>query len=100
MDTEHSNFLFELLASMINLRHSPPLLLIMQVRLTFAHQNAEVNHRIIAVFTCMATKAVHLSTQAFLYAFDRFIARRGLCYDIYSDNGTNFVGASNELKRT
>ncbi|XP_055314000.1 uncharacterized protein LOC129575097 [Sitodiplosis mosellana] len=60
----------------------------------------------VAVFTCMATKAVHLelagdlSTQTFLHAFDRFIARRGLCHDVFSDCGTNFVGADNDMKRS
>lgn len=57
----------------------------------------------IAVFVCMATKAVHLelvsslSTDAFLAALRRFCSRRGLCQDIYSDNGTNFVGAARQL---
>ncbi|XP_076221754.1 uncharacterized protein LOC143174337 [Nomia melanderi] len=50
-------------------------------------------------FTCFATKAVHLevagdlTTEGFIAALKRFIARRGLCRNVYSDNGTNFVGA-------
>jgi len=57
----------------------------------------------IAVFVCMAVKAVHLelvlelSTDAFLAAFDRFVARCGLPQEIFSDCGTNFVGASKRL---
>ncbi|XP_053686295.1 uncharacterized protein LOC128735835 [Sabethes cyaneus] len=57
-----------------------------------------------AVFVCMCTKAVHLelvtdlSTERFLQALRRFIARRGRSTDIYSDNGTNFVGARNHIK--
>lgn len=39
-----------------------------------------------------------LSSDAFLDAVKRFVSRRGLCHTIYSDNGTNFVGANNELK--
>lgn len=59
----------------------------------------------IAVFVCLTVKAVHLevvsdlSTDAFLAAFDRFVARRGLPGDIYSDCGTNFVGATKQLQR-
>lgn len=59
----------------------------------------------VAVFVCMATKAVHLelvsdlSTSAFLAALRRMIARRGKPGHIYSDNGTNFVGASRVLDR-
>lgn len=59
----------------------------------------------IAVFICLTVKAVHvecvdgLTTDAFLSAFRRFVSRRGLPSDMYSDNGTNFVGAANEFNR-
>ena len=55
------------------------------------------------VFVCMASKAVHielatdLSSEGFLAALRRFISRRGIPAHIYSDNGTNFVGANREL---
>lgn len=58
----------------------------------------------IAVFVCFTTKAVllemvtELSTDAFLAAFDRFVAHRGLPADKYSDCGTNFVGADKQLR--
>jgi Pao retrotransposon peptidase/Family of unknown function (DUF5641)/Integrase zinc binding domain len=57
----------------------------------------------IAIFVCMATKAVHielvsdLTSSAFIAALSRFTARRGNCQHLYSDNATNFVGAKNEL---
>ncbi|XP_017472768.1 PREDICTED: uncharacterized protein LOC108363795 [Rhagoletis zephyria] len=53
-----------------------------------------------AIFVCMATKAVHielaedLSAEAFINIYTRFVNRRGLCTDLYSDNGTAFVGAN------
>ncbi|XP_045501456.1 uncharacterized protein LOC123698751 [Colias croceus] len=52
----------------------------------------------------MATRAVHieavsdLTSEGFLAAFKRFVARRGRCIQLWSDNGTNFVGASKELR--
>lgn len=58
----------------------------------------------LCVFVCFVTKAVHLetvsdlSTTAFLNTLKRFIARRGKCISIYSDNDTTFVGASNALR--
>lgn len=59
----------------------------------------------IAIFVCLSIKAVHievvsdLTTDAFLAAFARFVARRGLCLRMYSDNGTTFKGAAAELRR-
>ncbi|XP_076658716.1 uncharacterized protein LOC143362429 [Halictus rubicundus] len=57
----------------------------------------------VAVFVCFLTKAVHLelasdlTTEAFLAAFKRFSSRRGKPKNVYSDNGTNFIGAKNLL---
>ncbi|XP_063617952.1 uncharacterized protein LOC134790896 [Cydia splendana] len=59
----------------------------------------------ICLFICMATRAIHLeavsdlTAQGFIAAFKRFTARRGHCADLWSDNGTNFVGAARELKQ-
>ncbi|XP_076238654.1 uncharacterized protein LOC143181881 [Calliopsis andreniformis] len=59
----------------------------------------------IAVFVCYATRAVHIelvhdyTTSAFLAALDRFVARRAIPSCIFSDNGTNFVGADRELQQ-
>ena len=58
----------------------------------------------IALFTCAVTRAVHLelvsdlTTDAFLLALKRFIARRGICSVIYSDNAKTFKKAEKDLK--
>lgn len=58
----------------------------------------------ICLFICMVTRAIHieavtdLTSKGFLAAFKRFTSRRGHCQDLYSDNGTNFVGADKLLR--
>lgn len=58
------------------------------------------------LFTCLASRAVHievahsLTTDSFLAALQRFICRRGAPDIIYSDNGTNFSSANKELKKS
>ncbi|GBM13377.1 hypothetical protein AVEN_45202-1 [Araneus ventricosus] len=58
----------------------------------------------ILIITCAVYRAVHLellmslSTDNFILALRRFIARRGRPSIIYSDNGTNFIGMDNSLK--
>ncbi|XP_046684430.1 uncharacterized protein LOC124370182 [Homalodisca vitripennis] len=39
-----------------------------------------------------------MTSEAFIAAFKRFISRRGIVTNMYSDNGTNFVGAERELR--
>ncbi|XP_060855473.1 uncharacterized protein LOC132933172 [Metopolophium dirhodum] len=57
----------------------------------------------VAVFICFSTRAIHLeavvglTSGAFIAALRRFMSWRGKCSTIYSDNGTNFVGAQKEL---
>ena len=57
-----------------------------------------------AVFTCMASRAVHIEvlstmeTDSFVNALRRFLSRRGHVRKIFSDNGTNLVGTEKLLK--
>ena len=57
------------------------------------------------LFTCLATRAVHLEiahildTDSFINTLQRFIARRGEPKTVRSDNGRNLVGANHELKK-
>lgn len=55
------------------------------------------------LFTCLVTRCIHLEVahsldaDSFIMALRRMIARRGKPKNIFSDNGTNFVGAEREL---
>ena len=55
------------------------------------------------LFTCLTTRVVHCETVPSLdssfcvLGIERFIAHRGTPSTIWSDNGTNFLGAEKEL---
>lgn len=57
----------------------------------------------VVLFICMISKCVHceiavsLSTESFMNAFKRFLARRGAVSVVYSDGATNYLGAKNKL---
>ena len=57
------------------------------------------------LFTCMASRAIHLKianslkTDSLMNALRRFISCRGPICQLRSDQGTNFVGARRELKQ-
>ncbi|XP_065089395.1 uncharacterized protein LOC135710676 [Ochlerotatus camptorhynchus] len=61
--------------------------------------------RCICLFTCLTTRAVHvevaysLSTPSCVKCIRRFVCRRGTPAKIYTDNGTNFQGAENLLRK-
>ncbi len=58
------------------------------------------------IFSCLTSCAVHLEvantldTSSFLAALRRFISRRDNVNLLRSDNGTNFVGANKELRKS
>jgi len=70
----------------------------------FVGRGQRILKHYVALFTCLATKEIHLeivedyTTAGFLAAFRRFVSRRGLPAHMYSDNGTNFHGADRELR--
>ena len=57
----------------------------------------------VAVFVCLATKAVHLElvsdlmTSAFIATRRRFLGQQGLPLTTWSDHGTNFIRAEKEI---
>ena len=56
------------------------------------------------MFICFSTKAIHLeavtslTSEAFIATLKRFVSRRGFSSHMYSDQGSNFVGAEAELR--
>ena len=73
--------------------------------LLYVHQWRSTVKRYGCVFACLAIRAIHLevsfslTTDGFINALRRFISRRCCPHTLYSDNGKNFVGAQQELKR-
>ncbi|XP_073967421.1 uncharacterized protein [Choristoneura fumiferana] len=60
--------------------------------------------RYVALYTCLVIRAIHLevvhslTTDAAIMCLRRFAARRGTPTEIWSDNGTAFVGTRRELQ--
>ena len=58
-----------------------------------------------ALFTCLASRAVHIEctcsmdTDSFIQALRQFIAKRGNIRILRCDNGSNFVGTQRELAK-
>ena len=58
------------------------------------------------MFTCLCSRVIHtevaysLETDSFIFALRRFIGRRGNIRQMRSDNGSNFVGAVRELRKS
>ncbi|GFQ93465.1 integrase catalytic domain-containing protein [Trichonephila clavata] len=65
--------------------------------------NQETHKSYVSLFTCAVTCAIHLElvsdmpTKCFLLALQRFLARRGNCKVIYSDNARTLKAAEKEL---
>ncbi|GFX43096.1 integrase catalytic domain-containing protein [Trichonephila clavipes] len=72
---------------------------------TFSGKCRQIRKVYVCVFICFTVKAIHLelvsdlTTEAFLAALKWFVAGKGRPIEIHSDNGRNFVGANNELRK-
>lgn len=68
-------------------------------------KNARTYKAYICLFVCEATSTIHLElvtdygSDAFIAAYKRFTARRGICVTLRSDCGTNLKGADSELRK-
>lgn len=67
-------------------------------------RNSKTAKSYIAIFVCMAVKAMHLelvtdlTAVAYIAAFRRFVSRRGQVKNLYSDNATCFTRADKDLQ--
>ena len=58
----------------------------------------------VIIFCCMVSRAIHcesltgLDTSSFINSFRRFLAIRGSCQTLCSDNGTNFICAKKQFE--
>ena len=68
-------------------------------------EGRKIHKRYGAMFTYLCSRAIYIettnsmTTDSFIQALMRLISRRGNIGIIRSDNGSNFIGASTELKR-
>ena len=101
----------QIMTPLLLVRYDPSIRALEKASVDFAgpirtiHRRGKPRHkRYRCLFTCMTTRAVHiematlLKTDSLLHAYFRMASRRGCRSVVYSDNGTNFTGAVNELK--
>ena len=75
-----------------------------KLRIIF-HFSASLLMLMILLFTCLCSRAVHvemlddLSTDSFMNGLRCSASVRGRAKQIFCDQGTNFIGASNEFKK-
>ena len=71
---------------------------------TIQGRGARRQKRYLCLFTCLATRAIHLEmafgldTDSFLNAFYRMVNQRGLPREMLSDNVMNFIAAERESR--
>ena len=67
------------------------------------HRRSPKTKAYVCLFICLASRFIHLelfedlSINHFMAALRRFTNRRGLPSNIYTDNGSNLIGAHSEL---
>lgn len=61
-------------------------------------RGAKMSKAFHCLFVCMSCKAVHLELVPAFTILKRFISRRGKPSNIFSDDGTNFIGARCQLQ--
>ena len=72
--------------------------------LNIRNKDKSISKVYVCLFTCAATRAIHLeivndlTEKTFLQAFRRFVSRKSVPKIVMSDNATTFVAASNSLK--
>ena len=70
----------------------------------YARKNPALNKQYGVIFVCLTMRASHLevadnlTTESFILALSRFIARRGHVKIVTSDNGSNSIGSEYELR--
>ena len=103
--------LTQIMAPLPSFRFTEPLGVFVRVAVDFAGPFETIQgrgkvrvKRYLCMFNCLQSRAIHLEiaygldTDSFIKALLRFIGRRGTPELMLSDNGTNFIGATKELK--
>jgi len=101
----------QLMAPLPDIRFKMPLRAFARIAVDFAGPFITIQgrgkrrqKRYLCLFTCVASRAVHLEmaygldTTSFLNAFFRMTNRRGMPQEVISDNAGNFIAAEKELK--